>query len=106
LTDAASGIIWLRLAAAAETLATGLPQLHRKLLQSYPQTVVAAAAPELKVGLSVWGQAPNALALMARIKSQFDPHHLLNPDRYLFNRSPLPLAVAGRQSEAREREAS
>ncbi|HMR64321.1 MAG TPA: FAD-linked oxidase C-terminal domain-containing protein [Anaerolineae bacterium] len=102
LTDAASGIIWLRLTAAEETMVAGLPRLHEKLLQRYPQTVIGAAPPELKAGLSIWGQPPNALALMRRIKSQFDPHHLLNPARYLFSPASLPQAVAGEQSKSVE----
>ena len=106
LTDAAAGIIWLRLASAEASLGSNLPLLHQSLLQSYPQTVVAAVAPELKAGLTVWGHTPSAMAMMERIKSRFDPHHLLNPDRYLFSGAQLPLAIAGEQPKTVEVEAS
>ena len=45
--------------------------------------VIAAAPPELKVGIDVWGQAPPSLNLMREIKRQFDPRDILNPGRFL-----------------------
>jgi glycolate oxidase FAD binding subunit len=83
LVDAANGIIWLKLAAGDKALADGLPRLHQELLQSWPQTVIAAAAPELKQNLAVWGTPPSAIDLMQRIRRTFDPQQLLNPGRFL-----------------------
>jgi glycolate oxidase FAD binding subunit len=36
-----------------------------------------------KQQLDSWGYSGNALSMMQRIKSQFDPHHLLNPGRFV-----------------------
>jgi len=43
---------------------------------------VLAAPAEVKRRLDVWGPAPDALAVMCRIKTQFDPNGILNPGRY------------------------
>jgi D-lactate dehydrogenase (cytochrome) len=83
LADAAAGVLWLRLQAKAGALAARLPNLHRQLVQRWPQTVVAAGAPEANQDLAVWGQPPAALSLMQTIKQRFDPQNLLNPGRYL-----------------------
>jgi glycolate oxidase FAD binding subunit len=85
LTDAATGVVWLRLRAEAGDLANRLPGLHRQLTQRWPQTIVAACASKVKNGLKVWGAPPAAISLMQTIKRQFDPHHLLNPNRFLFD---------------------
>lgn len=88
LADAALGVIWLRLAPADKPVSGSLSALQRRLLQDWPQTIVAAA-PELKADLALWGEAPDALKVMARIKARFDPQNLLNPGRYLVgNRHP------------------
>jgi D-lactate dehydrogenase (cytochrome) len=84
LTDAALGVLWLRVRANHNSLATRLPELHHHLCQQWPQTVVAACPMELKNELTVWGQPPPAWALMKTIKTRFDPGNLLNPNRYLF----------------------
>mgnify|MGYP001161815633 CR=1 FL=1 len=83
LADAASGVIWLRLSAAEVSLAERLAGLHPRLLARWPQTVVAAAAPEVRQNLAVWGQPPNALGLMQQIRRAFDPQQMLNAGRYL-----------------------
>lgn len=83
LTDAALGVIWLRLTAPAEHLAANLPILQQQLQQRWPQTVVAACPPKLKAQLNIWGQAPAALKLMQTIKQRFDAPNLLNPGRFV-----------------------
>ncbi len=45
--------------------------------------VIEKALPEVKRGLDVWGYRAAALALMQRIKAQFDPKGLLNPGRFV-----------------------
>ncbi len=105
LTDAANGIIWLRLTAGDEALNHGLPALHKQLLQQWPQTIIAAAPPELKNNLSVWGQPPHALNLMQRIKTRFDPQGVLNPGRYLVDSERLgdrEIESPDRQSPVKE----
>ncbi|WP_299485437.1 FAD-binding oxidoreductase [Acaryochloris sp. IP29b_bin.137] len=44
---------------------------------------VLEAPSALKRGLDVWGYAGNALTRMQQLKQQFDPHNLLNPDRFV-----------------------
>lgn len=83
LADAANGIVWLRLGAAEAELAVGLPPLHRQVLAAWPQTVLAVAPAALKTTEPIWGQPPQALPLMQRIKHRFDPANLLNPGRYV-----------------------
>jgi len=46
--------------------------------------VVEAMPVPLKVGFDVWGSvAPGALAVMRRIKQEFDPRGVLNPGRFV-----------------------
>ncbi len=77
LADAASGVIWLRLGG------DNLAAQHSLLLARWPQTVVAAAAPEIKPGVAGWGRPPQALAVMQRLRNAFDPQGILNAGRYL-----------------------
>ncbi len=44
---------------------------------------VLDAPPDWKQQIDVWGYPGNALSVMQRIKQQFDPHHLLNPARFV-----------------------
>ncbi|MGH3771137.1 MAG: FAD-binding oxidoreductase [Pseudonocardiaceae bacterium] len=44
--------------------------------------VLRCAPPHRKAGLDVWGPVP-ALALMRRLKDQFDPEHRLAPGRFV-----------------------
>ncbi|ABW27744.1 FAD-binding oxidoreductase [Acaryochloris marina] len=44
---------------------------------------VLDAPPVLKRSLDVWGYPGNALASMKQLKQQFDPHNILNPDRFV-----------------------
>jgi glycolate oxidase FAD binding subunit len=44
---------------------------------------VLQAPVSLKQQLDVWGYTGNAIALMQRIKQQFDPQHLLSPGRFV-----------------------
>lgn len=44
---------------------------------------VLDAPPALKRSLDVWGYPGNALASMKQLKQQFDPHNILNPDRFV-----------------------
>lgn len=57
-------------------------------LRSYCQNAqgfltVLDAPPALKRSLDVWGYPGNALASMKQLKQQFDPHNILNPDRFV-----------------------
>lgn len=44
---------------------------------------VLEAPPTLKRKLDLWGYAGNTLASMQKLKQQFDPYNILNPDRFV-----------------------
>lgn len=44
---------------------------------------VLEAPPALKRSLDLWGYAGNAIASMQKLKQQFDPHNILNPNRFV-----------------------
>lgn len=65
-----------------ERLGTELTQL-RGIAARHGGTAVLRCAPSpCKAGLDVWGPVP-ALALMRRLKDQFDPEHRLAPGRFV-----------------------
>jgi glycolate oxidase FAD binding subunit len=45
--------------------------------------VVEQLAAPLKDGIDVWGEEPDSIGVMRRIKKQFDPAGLLNPGRFI-----------------------
>jgi glycolate oxidase FAD binding subunit len=45
--------------------------------------VVLRCPPEWKAQIDVWGASGDALPLMRRIKTQFDPNNILNPGRFV-----------------------
>ena len=56
----------------------------RRVVREYGGTaVVEGCHPSVKAQMDVWGDAPEAMALMRRVKEQLDPHHLLNPGRFV-----------------------
>jgi len=57
-------------------------ELRRQCTSVGGHLVVEKARPEVKQGMDVWGYEAPALALMRRIKMQFDPRGLLNPGRF------------------------
>ena len=56
----------------------------RRVAREYGGTaVVEGCHPSVKAQMDVWGDAPEAMVLMRRVKEQLDPHHLLNPGRFV-----------------------
>ena len=45
--------------------------------------IVESCHPSVKAQMDVWGDAPDGMDLMRRIKQQLDPHSLLNPGRFV-----------------------
>ena len=45
--------------------------------------VLMAAPDELKAEVDAWGTPPPTLDVMRRLKDAFDPHHVLNPGRFV-----------------------
>jgi glycolate dehydrogenase FAD-binding subunit len=82
MADVATGTVWVRPQGDSPALdrfaaLSALAREHRG------HAIVAAAPPELKAGIDVWGEAPAGLALMREIKRRFDPGAMLNPGRFL-----------------------
>ncbi|MBV9011660.1 MAG: FAD-binding oxidoreductase [Pseudonocardiales bacterium] len=65
-----------------ERLGTELAQLRGIAARHGGTAVLRCAPPSCKAGLDVWGPVP-ALALMRRLKDQFDPEHRLAPGRFV-----------------------
>ncbi|MGH3792679.1 MAG: FAD-binding oxidoreductase [Pseudonocardiaceae bacterium] len=65
-----------------DQLGTELGQLRRIAAQHGGSVVLRCAPPHRKASLDVWGPVP-ALALMRRLKDQFDPEHRLAPGRFV-----------------------
>jgi glycolate oxidase FAD binding subunit len=64
------------------TVATDLAALRGLASAHGGGAVLRCAPPEVKAGLDVWGPVP-ALALMRRLKDEFDPEHRLAPGRFV-----------------------
>jgi glycolate oxidase FAD binding subunit len=84
--QAGNGILWLALrgAASGEAIARDVVRPLREELRAERGSVVVQRAPrDLKAALDSWGPVePDALAIMARIKAEFDPSAILNPGRF------------------------
>jgi len=85
--EAGSGVLWLALAGPldARALQRGLlGPLRAALAEEAGALVVERAPAEAKAELDVWGPvAPEALAIMERLKREFDPDGVLNPGRFV-----------------------
>jgi glycolate oxidase FAD binding subunit len=81
LIHAGSGLGWLGGTADSIT-ATGIAQV-RSLCTAQGGFLTLLSAPPSWTALNRWGYGGNALPQMQAIKAQFDPHHLLNPGRFV-----------------------
>ena len=61
----------------------GLDGLRREVAACDGTVVVREAPAELRREIDVWGPVGDALALMRRVKDQFDPQHRLAPGRFV-----------------------
>jgi glycolate oxidase FAD binding subunit len=85
IIHASSGLGLVQLS-PAESIPTSIAQLTqlRQLCQTSGGFLTVLAAPiELKQRFDVWGYPGNALPVMQRLKTQFDPHQLLSPHRFV-----------------------
>ena len=56
----------------------------RKLAEAAGGSLVLMAAPDdVKNEVGAWGTPPPTLDVMRRLKDAFDPHHVLNPGRFV-----------------------
>lgn len=77
-----SGLLDVRLEGAEPAIAAGAIRELRTTVR--PGHVIVLAAPlEVKREIDVWGPTGDSIDLMRRVKDRFDPHHLLNPGRFV-----------------------
>lgn len=79
--SAGAGVLVAGLTAGAR-LGVELAQLREIAYRHGGSAVLRCAPSERKADLDVWGPVP-ALALMRRLKDQFDPEHRLSPGRFV-----------------------
>jgi glycolate oxidase FAD binding subunit len=64
-------------------LKRGLEELREHCISAGGHAVIERASPAVRAGIDVWGYEAPALAIMRKIKHQFDPDGLLNPGRFV-----------------------
>lgn len=57
--------------------------LRRRVARLGGSLVVEDAPPELAEAADVWGPTADNFPIMQRLKREFDPHHVLNPGRFV-----------------------
>jgi glycolate oxidase FAD binding subunit len=81
---ALSGVAYLRLRDdEQDSSGAALHQWQRDMLAHWPHLAVLACPEHLKPTMEIWGRTPVDLALMQRIKAEFDPQSQLNPGRFV-----------------------
>jgi glycolate oxidase FAD binding subunit len=79
-----TGLAWLRVDAAESPAVADFISSLRSFLAPTGGTAVLLKAPAaLRQKVDVWGDAGSALALMKRVKEQFDPRGVLNRGRFV-----------------------
>jgi glycolate oxidase FAD binding subunit len=79
LAHAGVGLVYA--ACGAEAAAAVATSIGSAASAAGGYAVVEAAPPALKPGLPLWGEAPGGLALMRRLREQFDPRGIMVPGR-------------------------
>jgi glycolate oxidase FAD binding subunit len=82
VSDALTGTLWVA-EPERETLPRRFADLLSLALRCGGHAVMFAAPPAGKENIDVWGAPPPTLALMRKIKNEFDPKGLLNPGRFI-----------------------
>jgi glycolate dehydrogenase FAD-binding subunit len=82
-SKAGNGIVDITLKGELSSLSSLVKNLRIYTASLGVSLVIEAAPPDLKSGVDVWGGMGSGLALMKRIKSNFDPAGILNPGRYI-----------------------
>lgn len=87
VAEAANGVLHVRLAGALavdEWERLVIIPLRERVAPEGGSVVVESAPRALKARLDVWGPLePGALAIMRRLKAEFDPNGVLNPGRFV-----------------------
>ena len=71
------------LSSPAEAVATTLIELRGKIAALNGSLVLERAPSEIKRRVNVWGPVGEDLAVMRRLKEQYDPKGILNPGRFV-----------------------
>lgn len=89
MAHALSGIVIARCALPGSDAAAALiRRLQPSALALQGNVVVLSASAGLEQTCrTIWGSAPESAGMMRSIKSQFDPHGLLNPGRFVYGNS-------------------
>lgn len=88
IADAGFGggrLLWWDDFAAADPaqIAAGLRQIQAAAAAWAGDAVVERCPEAVKNHSDVWGPPPSGIAVMRRLKRQFDPHNILNPGRFI-----------------------
>ena len=85
-SHAASGIIVARFAhfTHADLTRALVGKLRPAAVQAGGSLVILSATLDGLTPHLIWGGRTDAIVLMERIKSKFDPHNILNPGRFVF----------------------
>lgn len=81
--QAATSVLLAELSGDDESAALAIVELRRRVEVEGGSLVVLQATPALKRLVGVWGSAGDALAVMRRVKEQFDPLGIMNPGRFV-----------------------
>jgi glycolate oxidase FAD binding subunit len=82
VADPMAGTLWIA-ARASDAAVNQFRKLIAYAREQRGHAVVLVAPSKLKRSIDVWGAPPPTVALMRKIKEQFDPDGLLNPGRYI-----------------------
>lgn len=86
LIDVMNGDVVLRVSARDSRAFAGKIELFDDALHELaPRATIVAGESDVRGGLNVWGELPNAIEKMRALKRQFDPNRTLNPGRYVGN---------------------
>ena len=67
----------------ADRIADSLRSIQSVAAQMGGDAIVETCPSSVKEHIDVWGQEPSGMAIMRRIKGQFDPDNILNPGRFI-----------------------
>lgn len=84
MVNLSSGVGRIQLTQSEEMNVISILEKLRSHCQNYQGYLSILAAPmAIKQAFDVWGYTGNALEMMKKIKQQFDPYCLLNPDHFI-----------------------
>jgi glycolate oxidase FAD binding subunit len=78
----ATGVGWLRISGPMDGLRAAMISM-REWLEGRGGSLMVARRPEVIGEMDAWGNAGDAVGLMAAVKRQFDPDRTLNPGRFV-----------------------